>query len=144
MSWLSEAFHGGKNPADAAMPYLEQIPGKTEGYLGSYSDTGKQSNQLLQDALQGLLTDPQGFLNDIMGGYQPSSGYEAKKKELLGQASNTAAAGGFTGTDSDVRNQLGITDELMSKDMQDYLNNVLGIFKTGMTGESDLQSMVFY
>src|SRR3990167_9540646 len=35
MSWLSSLFHGGnsKNPADAAMPYLNQVPGVShQGY----------------------------------------------------------------------------------------------------------------
>lgn len=141
MSWLSEALHDGgrgRNPADAAMPYLEQIPGTVKPYLEPYSQQGQESSQLLADSLKGLLSDPSGFINQIMEGYEPSAGYQARKKEMLGQAGNTAAAGGFRGTDSDVRNQLGITDELMSKDQQDWLKNVLGVFGTGLQGEGSL------
>lgn len=138
MSWISEALHGGKNPADAAMPYLDQIPGTVKPYLEPYSQTGIESNQLLAESLKGLLSDPSGFINTIMEGYEPSSGYQARKKELLGQAGNTAAAGGFSGTESDIRSQLGITDELISKDMQDWLGNVMGAYKTGLSGEGGL------
>jgi len=44
MSWMSQAFGGGgsySNPADAAMPYLEQVPGYVDQYYNPYINMGQ-------------------------------------------------------------------------------------------------------
>ena len=48
---------------------------------------------------------------------------------------NTAAAGGIAGTPLDQMNQAEGIQGLMSKDMQQYLQNALGVFNTGLSGE---------
>lgn len=138
MSWLSQALHGGKNPADAAQPYLEQIPGTIKPYLDPYAQTGLEAKDRLTPEYEQLMSDPAAFINKLMEGYTPSEGYQARKDELTSMAGGTAAAGGFRGTETDIRNQSDIINRLMSQDMQDYLKNVLGAYQTGLSGEAGL------
>ena len=93
MSILSEFLHGGKNPADEAMQYFQQIPGTLKPYYDPYIQTGLDAKDALGDQYSRLMEDPTAFINALMEGYTPSEGYQAKKKEMLGQAANTAAAG---------------------------------------------------
>ena len=44
MSWLSDFFKGGKNPADSAMPFLNQIPGMEKQYYDPFINYGKGSS----------------------------------------------------------------------------------------------------
>lgn len=134
MSWLSDFFKGGKNPADAAMPYINQIPGMEKGYYDPYINRGNEASNTLSPQFNQMGTDPAAFLEKLMGKYEPSRGYQLQKDEALKSAGNTAAAGGMRGSLNDISNEARITDTLMGNDMQQWLQNVLGINKTGLEG----------
>ena len=57
MSWFSNMFSG-KNPADSAMPYLNQIPGQTQQYQQPWYEAGKSQIPGLQDQYSQLMNDP--------------------------------------------------------------------------------------
>jgi hypothetical protein len=134
MSWLSDFFKGGKNPADAAMPYLNQIPGMEKGYYDPYIQQGNQASNTLNPQLQQMGGDPTAFLEKIMKGYEPSKAYQLRRDETQQAAGNSAAAGGMRGSINDITNQARLTDSLLGDDMQQWLNNVLGIQKEGNQG----------
>lgn len=134
MSWLSDFFKGGKNPADAAMPYLNQIPGMEKGYLEPYINRGNQAANTLTPQFNQMTQDPSAFLEGIMKNYEPSRGFQLKRDEMLKAAGNTAAAGGMRGSLGDISNESRISDVLMGDDMQQWLQNVLGIQGTGQQG----------
>lgn len=134
MSWLSDFFKGGKNPADAAMPYLNQIPGMEKGYYDPYISRGNQAGDVLTPQFNQMTKDPSAFLEGIMKNYEPSRGFQLKRDEMLKAAGNTAAAGGMRGSLGDISNESRISDVLMGDDMQQWLQNVLGIQKEGTEG----------
>lgn len=138
MSWLSDFFSGGKNPADAAMPYLDKIPGMEHQAYDPYIGYGKDAASILNPQYAAMGKDPVAFLENIMKGYQPSKSYQLKEEEASRAAGNTAAAGGMRGSLSDIKNQARIADSLLGEDMQQWLNNVMGIQKEGMGGLSHL------
>jgi hypothetical protein len=140
MSVLSQLFGGGGGPSgeDAANQYLSQIPGVLTGQLGPFAEAGRGAIPVLTGEYGKLMGDPSGFINALMGGYKPSEGYQARQKEGLRSAANVAAAGGFRGTPSDVRQQADIVNQLMAQDQQQYLQNVLGAYGTGLAGEQNL------
>lgn len=135
MSRLTEYLSGGKNPAEAAAPYLDQIPGIANQYYSPYTQQGQQAYNTLQPQFSNMSTDPAAFLEHIMQNYEPSRGYQLKRDEGLRTASNTAAAGGMRGSMQDIGNESRLDDYLMSDDMQQWLQNVLGIQGAGMQGE---------
>ncbi len=75
MSWLSDFFSGGKNPADAAMPYLNQIPGMEKQYYDPFINRGNEAANTLTPQFNQMSSDPAQFLEGLMGKYQPSRSY---------------------------------------------------------------------
>jgi hypothetical protein len=138
MSWLSDFFSGGKNPADAAMPYLNQIPGMEHQAYDPYISHGNEAYNTLNPQFTQMGKDPAAFLENIMKGYTPSKSYQLREEEASRAAGNTAAAGGMRGSLNDIKNQARISDSLLGEDMQQWLNNVLGIQKEGMGGLSHI------
>ena len=136
MSWLTDFFKGGKNPADAAMPYLNQIPGMEKSYYDPYISRGNQAANVLTPQFNQMTQDPAAFLEGIMKNYTPSKSYQLRLGESEKAAGNTAAAGGMRGSLNDITNESRIADSLLGEDMQQWLQNVLGIQKEGTGGLS--------
>lgn len=129
------------NPADGAMKYLDQIPAQLKDIYGQQKDLfnpyiqqGKDAYGQLNPIYGQMAQDPAAYLDNMMKGYAPSRSYQLKKDEMLRGASNTAAAGGMRGTGSDVTAQAKLTDSLMGDDMQQWLNNTMGLQGRGMQG----------
>src|SRR5277367_3448900 len=127
MSWLSDFFSGGKNPADAAMPYLNQIPGMEKGYYDPYIQKGNEAYGNLNPSFTEQTQHPADFLEGILKKYQPSRAYQLARDETQRAAGNSAAAGGMRGSINDITNQTRLTDSLLGADMQEWLKTVLGI-----------------
>lgn len=104
-------------------------------YGDPYFQRGQHAGDILGGLYDDMSQDPTGFLNKLMEGYKPSEGYQFRKEQALGDMANTAAAGGMTGTATDQQRQAQLADKLLSEDMQQWLNNVLGIQDRGTTGE---------
>lgn len=137
MSWLSELFGGG-NAGGAAKGYLDQIPGVAHEGYDPYVNAGKDASGKTKSTYESLMDDPTGFINKLMEGYQPSEGYNFQKEQLTKELGNTAAAGGIAGTPQDQMNQGAGVQKLLSGDMQKFLENVLGVFNTGVKGEEGI------
>lgn len=143
MSWLSNLFKGGKNPADAAMPYLNQIAPMEQANYYPFITRGDIAYQGLRGPYDKMSTDPAGFLEEILKGYEPSRAYGLKRDEMERAAGNTAAAGGMRGSLQDITNESRIADSLLGEDMQQWLQNVLGIQGRGLEGEQHLYDTGF-
>lgn len=141
MSFFDDLFGGGggdspyQDPAAAAMPYLNQVPGVGKEYYNPFIESGRQAEGITNPIYGQMTQNPQDFLNSIMRGYSPSEGYKFKEKYLQQGAHNTAAAGGLAGTENDVLNRNELVRESLGQDMQNYLENVLGIQGRGLTGQ---------
>lgn len=134
-------FGGGPdydNPADSAMPYLDQVPGTVSPYYQPYINWGMQAGNTLAPLYSGLATNPQNNYNDIMGGYTESPAYQYNYDQAMKQQQNAAASGGFTGTSYDQQRQAETTTGLLAQDQQQYYNNVWDEQKYGMQGEQGL------
>lgn len=132
-----------KNPADAAMPYLQQIPGMEKQYYNPYIEHGQEAYGAMNPIFSRMSSDPSAFLNELMKGYAPSKGYQLQRDEALRAAGNASAAGGTRGTPQDVEQASKISDILMGEDMQNWLKNVLNIEGSGLTGEQGLYNTGF-
>lgn len=144
MSMLSKLFGGhGKSPMDAANKYLSQIPGVGHQGYDPYINEGLDASDKTKSKYEELLGDPTAFINKLLEGYQPSEGYQFQKDQLTKDLSNTAAAGGIAGTPQDQFNQGEAIQKLLSGDMQQFLQNVLGAFNTGLQGEEGIAGRGF-
>lgn len=134
MSFLSNLFSGGKNPAESAMPYLNQIPGMEKQYYEPYIQHGNEAYGNLNPALTEQTTHPAEFLENLLQKYQPSRAYQLARDETQRAAGNSAAAAGMRGSINDITNQTRLTDSLLGEDMQQWLQNVLGLQTRGEAG----------
>lgn len=135
---LFDIFSGGTNPADAAKPYFDQIaPMEKENY-NPYIQKGNQAYDATNPVLSQMSSDPAAFLEKLMRQYSSSRSYGLRNQEALTSAGNTAAAGGMRGSINDINNEAHISDSLLGDDMQQWLQNVLGIEGTGLSGEQHL------
>jgi hypothetical protein len=136
MGMVEDLMRGlGMDPAGAAKDYIEQIPGVTQPYYQPFIDTGRGAEDVVRPQYDQMSQDPTAFMNALMAGYKPSEGYQFQQEELGRGMSNTAAAGGFSGTPFDQEQQAKMTQGLLSQDQQQYLQNLLGIQRTGLAGE---------
>jgi hypothetical protein len=146
MSILSKIFGGGgqkSNPMGDANQFLNQIPGVAHQGYDPYVNTGLDATNKTKWQYESLMNDPIAFINKLMEGYKPSEGYNFQKDQLTKEMGNTAAAGGIAGTPLDQMNQAEGIQGLLSKDMQQFLQNVLGVFNTGLGGEEGIAGRGF-
>lgn len=131
-----------QNPANAAMPYLNQIPGVAQNAYNPYIQQGQQAGQALGGEY-GKLLDPTTFMNQLMEQYKPSEAYKYKQKDITKGLGAVAAQGGFAGTPMAEEQYAGATDKALSDDMQQYLQNALGIYGQGIAGQQDFYNKGF-
>ena len=139
MSWLSRLMGSGQsNPANKAMPYLNQIPGVAHQTYDPYIQRGQKAGDIAQGQFDQMSQDPMAFINKLMEGYKPSESYKFQQDELGRGMASTAAAGGMRGTPQDQEAQAKLTQGLLSGDMQQWLQNLLGAQATGLQGEQNM------
>jgi hypothetical protein len=126
------------NPADASMPYLEQIPGTVSPYYQPYIDWGQQAGNTLATQYGQMANNPSDYYDQTMAGYTESPAYQYNYDQAMKQQQGAAAAGGYTGTYYDQNQQAKTSTGLLAQDQQQYYNNVTGAQRYGLQGESHL------
>lgn len=131
------------DPAEAAAPYLQQAAQTEQNYLSPFVTHGTQAGNTLSTQYGDLTSDPAAVLSKMMSSYEPSQFYDIMNKALSTSASNAAAAGGYRGAPYEQGKQQVITEGLLSKDMQQYLNNIFNLYFKGLGGEQGLYNTGF-
>lgn len=126
------------NPAEAGMPYLDQIRPILEKYLGPYHEAGMRQLPGLENQYGRLTSDPGGFLNQIGGGYQQSPGFQFALKQALQSTNHGAAAGGMFGTPQHDFQNMEVATGLANQDYNHWLQNALGLYGRGLGGQEGL------
>jgi hypothetical protein len=143
MSSLGELFGGGKNPANSANNYLNQIPGSVSPYYQPYINQGQQSNQILQGQYGNLINNPNAIYDKLGQGYHESPGYQFKLNQALQAGTNAAAAGGMAGSPQHEQQNMQVANDIAGQDYQDYINHILGLYGIGLQGEQGLGQQGF-
>jgi len=145
------------NPANSAMPYLNQIQGTLQqgydpyvnaglGAMGNYSDLSKQMTSFLpqlQGALGSAMSSPGQFINTIGQNFQQSPGYQFQVNQAENAAKNAAAAGGMLGSPQQQQGIAGTVNQLANQDYYGYLNEAMGAFGKGVEGSQNLVNTGF-
>jgi len=127
-------YGGQPNPANKAMPYLNEAQKQYE----PFQQQGQEAGRRYSDTTRSMLENPGEYLANLSKGYEQSPGYQFRRDEALRGASNSAAAGGFAGTLGDRRSEAGIADAMAGEDFQNWLQNVLGVQNKGLFGQQDI------
>lgn len=132
-----------ESPAKAAAPYFRRAENTMRQYADPYIQRGNEQYEGLSNVYSQMGQDPAAFLESIMSSYQPSSGYQLALDEATQAASAAAAAGGYRGTPEDTMRQGALAQRLMGDDMQQYIQNVLGIQGRGLGGQQGFYNQGF-
>lgn len=143
MSLWNKIFGKPKDPSREAMGYINQIPQMAREQYEPFIKTGQEGVSSLQSGYGSMATDPAQYINALMQAYQPSKAYQFQRDEGLRAAGNTAAAGGYRGTEEDILNSQRLTSALLGQDMQNWLGNVLGAQGAGLSGLHNLYNTGF-
>lgn len=122
------------NPADSAMPYLNQIPDVLREQLNPFITEGREAGAFTRPIYENMALNPSDFINALMRNYTPSEGYQFKEKNLTRAMQNAAAQGGYAGTPYSQLEQAENVRGLLGQDMQQFLDNVLGAQTRGLAG----------
>lgn len=131
------------NPAEAAMPYLEQIKGTITPYFDPYIQAGQTSLDYLTPYFQKLAEDPASFLNQLGTQFQASPGYSYNIDQATKAANAAAAAGGMVGSPAEQQALATVTSGLASQDYNNWMNNVLRLLSTGAGGMQGISNTGF-
>lgn len=149
---LASLFGLGQNPANASEKYLNQIPGVYGQYLNPYIQNGNQAFGNLQGfmnrgntagnlslgAFSGLVNNPAQFMNQLGSTFQQSPGYNWENNQALQAANRASAAGGMAGSPAEQQQIAGVTGQLANQDYYNYLNHVMSLFGSGLSGLQDM------
>lgn len=139
MAWMNDLFGGSyENPADAAQPYLNKIPGYVTQYMNPYIQQGQAAGDIAQQQYAQLASDPYSFYNQTYANYNESPYYQYQSEQMQKAAENSAGAGGYTGTEADYSKQMEINNALMDQDFSKYMNYIMQLQNTGLQGEQQM------
>lgn len=130
------------NPADAANPYYNKIPGEMAPFYSPYMQYGQgamgnlygQYNQQLNDPTRQMnqisnnWQIPVNTMNQIGSTYHSSPGYGFNVQQSTNAANQAAAAGGMVGSPQEQQQLATTVSGLANQDYQQYLGSALGQF----------------
>jgi len=131
---VGRIFSGGRDASQQAIPYLNQIPQYGREAYNPFIQQGAQAGEMLNPIYQRMAQDPNAYINEIMGQYQQSPGFDLQRREMLKEALGAATAGGYAGSQEDQRSRAAMIQELLGGDMQSYLQNRLNLQGVGLQG----------
>lgn len=145
MGFLSGLFGGGDytNPADAAKPYLDQIPGVLQQYYSPYVDSGKRALGTLEGQYNDLISDPNSKFSQFASQFSQSPGYQFQYNQGMNAANNAAASGGMLGTPYHQQNASSMASNLANQDFYNYMKNILGMYGQGLGGMEGINQLGF-
>lgn len=126
------------DPSKKAMPYLNQIPGAIKPYYDPFINAGNRALPQLETQYNQLMTDPNAIINRIAAGYKQSPGYQWRMNQGMQGIKNAEAAGGMLGTPEHEQEAATLAENLAGQDYNDYMTRELGLYGTGLQGESGL------
>src|SRR5271166_4014583 len=130
-----------QNPANAAMPYLNQIGGYYNQAFNPYMQAGQGELPNLESQYGQLTGDPGAVMNRIGSGFKQSPGYQWQLNQGLQGADKAAAAGGYLGTNAHQQFADQTSQGIANQDYYNYLNHALGLYGQGLSGEQGLANM---
>lgn len=129
------------NPAKDANKYLDQIPGAIGRYYDPYINAGQGSLGKIGGEYDKLLSDPNALIARLGAGYKESPGYQWRLNQGTNAINNAQAAGGMAGTGQHQQMAGELAGNLANQDYQQYLQQALGLYGTGLQGHQGLAGM---
>lgn len=132
-----------QNPANSAMPYLNQIGNKADSGYSPYMQAGTGALNQYYNTSSNLAT-PQGAANNyntIASGYSTSPYAQYQDQNALQSANQAGAASGMAGTPSEQVALANQVSQINSADENQYINTILGTQNQGLNNLGNTAQM---
>jgi hypothetical protein len=136
---LGGMFGNSGAPYGDAMQQYQRFAGKGAGALNPFLQAGTGAIGNYQNWLQGM-QDPSHFINNLMGQYQESPWAKYQQQQAMRMANNMGSASGLTGSTPLQLQAQQNASNISSQDMNQWLQNVLGINTQYGQGQQNLMS----
>jgi len=113
-------------PYGDAMKQFENYFGKAKDTQNPFYQAGVGALPQYQNWLSGM-KNPSGFINNLMGGYQESPFAKFQQQQGIRAAQNMGSASGLTGSTPLTQFAQQNAQNISSQDMNQWLQNVLGV-----------------
>lgn len=134
-------MRGGSNkPYDAAGQQYQQWTNNGTATQAPFYGAGVGAIPQYQQWLQGQ-QDPSKFINSLMGNYSESQGAHNKQQAMMNAGTNYGSATGLTGSSALGQQMQQNAGQISSEDMNQWLQNVLGINTQYGEGQKNLMGM---
>ncbi len=137
---LGGLFGGSDKPYGDAMKQFQKYATKSEKIQNPFLQAGHSAVTDMQRWLQGML-NPTAFINKTMGDYQESPYAKYLQDQTTKAGINAASAGGLVGSTPFAQQMQQNAAGIASQDMQNWLQNVLGINTQYGQGQQYLSGM---
>jgi hypothetical protein len=137
---LGGMFGNSGSPYSAAMDQYMQWANKAQGVQNPFLQAGTGAIGNYQNWLTGM-QDPTKFINNIMGQYQESPYAKYQQQQAMRMANNMGSATGMTGSTPLQLQAQQNASNISSQDMNNWLQNVLGINTQYGAGQGNLMNM---
>lgn len=134
---------GGKNPANDAMKYYNQIPGQAQQQYQPYINAGQNAMNANQQQYMDLINNPGGKLNQIGESFHESPGFKFAMQQALQGAGHAAAAGGMAGSPQHEQWAQGLATNLANQDYYNWLQGATGLYGGGLQGNENIANRGF-
>ncbi len=117
---------------DSSEPYknaedtLHNFYNQSKGFQNPFLNMGTSAIPQMQDWLKGM-QDPSSFINNLMGKYQESPWAKFQQQQAIRSAQNMGSQSGLTGSTPLTQFAQQNAQNISSQDMNQWLQNVLGI-----------------
>lgn len=128
-------------PQRKANAYLDKIPGILEAHYGPFEQAGVKALPTLEQQYAKLLNNPEILMSQVGSSHRASPGYRFKTEEAIKAANQAAAAGGMLGSPSHQESLMRTVTGLADQDYYNYLQNALGLYGLGLSGQTGLANM---
>lgn len=126
-------------PYEAAEKELGDFYNRGRDIQNPFYNAGKNALGPFQDWLNGM-KNPSDFINNLMGKYQESPWAKFQQQQSIRSAGNMGSATGLTGSTPLAQFEQQNARDISSQDMNQWLQNVLGINTQYGAGEQNLIS----
>lgn len=141
MGFFDYLFGGKKsNPAEAAMPYLNQIGQSASPYFQPYVNYGQQALPQLQGQYNSLLNSPGQKLNEIGKDFQQSPGFKFAMDQALGALGAKQNAEGMAGSPQHGQYAAELATNLANQEYNNWLGQATGLYGQGLAGEQGMSN----
>lgn len=137
--FVSGIFGGNDKPYRKYAQEMEENLNQAKQYYNPFYEAGTSALPQYQQSLDEM-KDPQAFFKKIMGGYQESPWAKFQQEQGQRALTNSASAGGLIGSTPFMQAGQDYTHNIGSQDMQQFLQNILGIKSGYQSGLGNLIS----